>query len=508
MKYGEQFEKESVPQWNLHNIDYNSLKHHIKAHTTRDQASAITIPGHQDTALSKFEDELYKELCRQHDRVGLFVCSKADEISRRLQYLSHQVHRFIVRCAASGREGTSLKRQRRFAKYEQDLLRCGDDIRNLQRFVNAQIVAFRKILKKYRKWTGSSSLGSRFRDNVLSHPKSFTRRDFSQLQSQYDDLMETFRAASPVDLGGPVSPPAESRHSRDQLSPTDTVVAPEPRQQPVTYWNEYDHGSEAGDNDRDADNEYAIYIDPNEDHSFPGMKTLGALFANPVKKIGAWMSIRSRDSPETLESSERGHLLPPPVTTNSSSLTSYGSVSSARPYSSDPHSYFTIPPGAHDRTSPFSSSLANTDTDVEDESVRPSRRGSHTGYASSLEEFPSGYRSHYAALPSINDQRITRYRDTTLFRGTWGCYAVACVLMGICAVLISTGRHKKRLEVDAGVTLGIMTSLGLACAAICMTGSRVERVSWLGRLATWGMFVGVCAVNGVLLVLVVGNGAL
>lgn len=45
---------------------------------------AIAIPGHQDTSLRKFEDGLYAELCRQHDRVDLFITSKADEISRRL----------------------------------------------------------------------------------------------------------------------------------------------------------------------------------------------------------------------------------------------------------------------------------------------------------------------------------------------------------------------------------------------------------------------------------------
>jgi hypothetical protein len=61
------------------------LKHHIKPQTTRDQASAISIPGHQDTALRKFEDELFLELCRQHDRVDLFVSSKANELSRRLR---------------------------------------------------------------------------------------------------------------------------------------------------------------------------------------------------------------------------------------------------------------------------------------------------------------------------------------------------------------------------------------------------------------------------------------
>ena len=382
-------------------------------------------------------------------------------------------------------------------------MRCGDDIRNLRRFVGAQVVAFRKILKKYRKWTGSSTLSSRFRDNVLSHPKSFTRRDFSQLETQYDDLMETLRAATPTDASRLVSPTGEPRDSHGHLSPKNTMVAANPHQ-PVVYWNEYDCGSEAGDQERNADDDYAIYIDPNED-SFPGMKILGAFFANPVKKLGALMSIRSRDSAETLDP-ERGPLLPP-TTTSSSSLMTYGSARSSGP-ASEPQSYFTITPGGRDRSGALSSSLGNAETDVEDDSRRPSRRGSYGGYASSQDEFPSGYRPIYAALPSINEQRIAKYRDTMLVRGTWGCYAVACVLMGIAAVLVSTGRHKKRLEVDAGVTMGIMTSLGLACAAICMSGSREEKVSWLARLAAMGMFAAICLVNGILLVLVVRNGAI
>ncbi|KAJ6436152.1 ATP-dependent DNA helicase pfh1 [Purpureocillium lavendulum] len=49
-----------------------------------------------------------------------------------------------------------------------------DDIQALSRFANAQIVAFRKILKKYRKWTGSTTLTSRFNDIVLGSPKSFS----------------------------------------------------------------------------------------------------------------------------------------------------------------------------------------------------------------------------------------------------------------------------------------------------------------------------------------------
>ena len=54
-------------------------------HTTKDQGQAIVIPGQADTALAKFEDSFFNELYNQHDRVDLFVKSKADEIGRRLR---------------------------------------------------------------------------------------------------------------------------------------------------------------------------------------------------------------------------------------------------------------------------------------------------------------------------------------------------------------------------------------------------------------------------------------
>lgn len=122
MKFGQHLERESVPEWNLRmllllpraqliaprfelrlpvadhirccvlsdNLDYNSLKHEIKVHTMRDQATAMAIPGHTDEALNRFEQGLFMELGRQHERLQLFVCSKADEISRRLGSLPHQ----------------------------------------------------------------------------------------------------------------------------------------------------------------------------------------------------------------------------------------------------------------------------------------------------------------------------------------------------------------------------------------------------------------------------------
>jgi hypothetical protein len=373
-----------------------------------------------------------------------------------------------------------VRRQRRFAKHENELLQCGDDILSLQRFVGAQVVAFRKILKKYRKWTGSLTLGSRFRDTVLSHPKSFTRRDFSHLQAQHDNLLAALRAALPAtDSSGSLTPASISTapcvHASEVVSPSETIAAPEPPQQ-EGYWNEYDHGSEAGDADHNQDSAYAIYINPDEDMGFPGIATLTAFFKAPIKRVNLWMSNSSGGSGSGSEDEEQARLLPP-------SSDGYGSVNSG---------YFTSRAGA------------NSDTEAEDETpILSGRRGSY-GYASS-EEFPIGYKPYYAAVPSIREQHLVRSRERVLFWGIWACLAASFALMGIAAILIKTGKHKMRLEVDAGVTLGIVASLGAACAGLGMSFSRQDQLGWVNVLAVWSTFMAACILNGMLLVLVVGN---
>lgn len=64
--------------------------------------------------------------------------------------LSDELQRLIVRCANTQPGSIPRKRQRKFSRLEREVLQCGDDIQHLQRFVNAQAIAFRKILKKYR----------------------------------------------------------------------------------------------------------------------------------------------------------------------------------------------------------------------------------------------------------------------------------------------------------------------------------------------------------------------
>jgi len=265
-----------VPQWAHYNVDYNKLKNLIKVNTTKDQARAVTIPGQADTALEKFEDKFFNDLCNEHDRPDLFVKSKADEISCRLQSSQKRVLRILARCSYEGKSISPKK----FAKLNVEIERCGEDIRSLQRFTAAQRKAFHKILKKYKKWTGSTSLGARFNDEVLSDPKSFVRRDFEPLLSQYRDLLTTLRATTPH-ISVSTTPTSSRRASR---RPSTQIPVQPPT--PQAYWNEYDDGSE-------AENEsYTILVNP-EAETFPGARTFAYVISQakrPMEKVKEWLS--------------------------------------------------------------------------------------------------------------------------------------------------------------------------------------------------------------------------
>ena len=107
MKYGETLQQRSIPLWQsckdifllrklkfgmlsghatLDNVDYNDIKHLIKVRTTQGQGQAKAIPGsdNESKAFHAFEEELYQELRDQHQRIDLFVQSKAGEVGRRL----------------------------------------------------------------------------------------------------------------------------------------------------------------------------------------------------------------------------------------------------------------------------------------------------------------------------------------------------------------------------------------------------------------------------------------
>ncbi|KAM0165419.1 hypothetical protein ACHAQE_000156 [Botrytis cinerea] len=450
MKYGQQFQSDSVPQWAPYNLDYDELKNSIKHNTTRDSGKSITIPGHVDTSLVAFENEFFTELSNQHDRVELFVKSKSEEIGRRLQYLSTIVLRLLARCAESSNGQMTRKRMNKFSKYNMQIESCGDDLARLDRFVEAQRVAFYKLLKKYTKWTGSRTLKERFEVEVLGNPKSFTRQDFSSLHSQYNDLTTLIRASTPM-TSGPSTPSMGSRRDSLGRAPSQTLQRSPPRQ---TYWNEYDNGS-----DVDQDEPFYIYTDPNAEMTFPGAEVVASAIRRTKQgmgKVRGWFtppgSTKNREREALLGNSDRGYFHRSP------SGTANGSI-----------------------------------TDVEDEA-----------YASSA-DFPNGYVAHYATFPSVADQRLSRFQEQTLLFTMIACFFFSILSEAASTLLLATGRHKLRTEVDLGALTGALLGFALAAGGLICMACRNEKLGWVHRgvvlIITALLLIG----SIVLLIMVIGN---
>lgn len=283
--------------------------------------------------------------------------------------------------------------------------------------------------------------------------KSFTRRDFTPLQARYDGLLAKVRALAP-----PSSEPSSLVSNNSRLPAPRTARRPVADHSslssrpipPAKYWNEYDDGSDTGP----VDDGYAIYIDPDSDPGFPGLAYAHAILAMPYKTASRWFGSRTTAERQPLLSDDRHR------TRTRSRL---------------------HPP------------CASSGLDSDEEAC------------SSSDGLPSdGYATHYA-LPSLNDQRALRYRERVLFWGTTACFAASFSLLAIAAILLSAGKRRFRVEVDAGVSVGVMFSLFSACTGLGMSLNRRDDLPLSYRLLVGAAFVTSCLLNGVLLVIVLGN---
>ncbi|OJD36158.1 spx domain-containing protein [Diplodia corticola] len=197
MKYGDTLRQRSIPQWGPYNLDYDEIKHLIKEHTTPGNGKAVSIPGQPDVNRRQFEDQLFEILSDEHRRIDLFVRSKSGEIERRLNHVTKQINQFTLRERATspGDRNISERRRQKYGKIEGDVLRAGEEVRSLARFVGAQRLAFAKLLKKYKKWTHSDSLEQRFKQEVLSQPGTFSQTDVAPLMNYWSDTLHAVRTA-------------------------------------------------------------------------------------------------------------------------------------------------------------------------------------------------------------------------------------------------------------------------------------------------------------------------
>jgi len=120
--------------------------------------------------------------------------------------------------------------------------RAGYDVQSLARFVNVQRTGFHKLLKKYRKWTGSSHLPDRFLV-LLESPTAFHRYDFDQSVLVVSELLATVRDAvnNLPDENYGAAPLQQGKPSTDQaLSSVGTALqlhAPKPNPNTRLEWD-------------------------------------------------------------------------------------------------------------------------------------------------------------------------------------------------------------------------------------------------------------------------------
>ncbi|KAK1073922.1 hypothetical protein LTR74_001479 [Friedmanniomyces endolithicus] len=180
-----------------HNIDYDDIKHFIKEQTTTGKGKSVAVPGRPDDKLQQFEDSLFFILKEQHHRIDLFVKSKAGEIRRRLEHSKRQYKSWsalATLATPASDQRISVGRLERYGKLENEVLKAGDEIKSLASFTSTQRTAFRKLLKKYKKWTGSTQLEDRFRTDVLDDPKSFVKLDLGPLLDDYSTTLQQIRS--------------------------------------------------------------------------------------------------------------------------------------------------------------------------------------------------------------------------------------------------------------------------------------------------------------------------
>ncbi|KAL6251243.1 hypothetical protein RBB50_001451 [Rhinocladiella similis] len=217
MKFGDTLYQRSVPKWTAYNVKYNELKHLIKTRTSAGVAVPVGIPAQGKSRWEELENELYTLLEGEYDNVTLFLRSKQGEIERRLAYVEKQI-KLAQRAVQDNALDKPIIQARKYRQLTKDIEEIGDELQNLSRFAAVQKTAFRKILKKYRKWTGSTALQTRLDVEVFSSKKLQT--DFSDYFQQLSEqkAILTEELAGPMLTGRPREPSPASDRQQKRIS--------------------------------------------------------------------------------------------------------------------------------------------------------------------------------------------------------------------------------------------------------------------------------------------------
>ena len=268
------------------------------------------------------------------------------------------------------------------------------------------------------------------------------------------------------------SPPASGRSSpslapikvkrdimpeKQQLHPFKPPRKSSQRRRPKTqrYWNEFDNGDER------HEEAYSIYVNPDEGSAIPGVQAVAKALSKIYHSLNHARTRLITWSPIVVDENR-----------------DYGDIEDGL-------------------GRPLIGSWTASSNDEGDESSdsepavsrRPRRYSTPYGAAADYGSVDRGRVVSSRSCRRHAHGRAHPSREVALFRTYLGCYAFAVVLLVMSSIMQATGRHKARMEVNAGVIVGVIAAFGAAIVAISLMMSREERLSWLHRgLGVGGFF--------------------
>ena len=247
--------------------------------------------------------------------------------------------------------------------------------------------------------------------------------------SGFSTVQDESSVTSAPDVAGPQFPKFSKRMKRrsDRRRIAQARLRKQPQNGHQRYWNELDNGSEG-----DEDEAYTILVYPHKSLQSSGATAISDLFTSMV---GPFRKVAQKSV-----------------------------------------SWFRARQGQHESLIKRKPSPDAEDSDQSDEerallSVNPAPH------------------QHYSTFSKSSDLHAVRARESLLLSSCITSFGASLILLAVAAILKFTGRRKAGTTVDAGVIVGVVTSILFAIIAVVSMIGRKDEVGWVHRSSVLLLFI-------------------
>ncbi|CAK9438962.1 uncharacterized protein LODBEIA_P31860 [Lodderomyces beijingensis] len=185
MKFGNNLQHLSIPEWKSYNIDYNDLKYRIKQITKQD---------------SRDLDELRSAFIENFEFINLFIATKHGELTRKFKNLEYVFNRLRddedENGNASGNDACCDDMNCFLIEIDElffQAIELSIALKDLSKFILIQKIALKKIFKKFLKYYKHKKQGCKFvselKNLLFQDSKAFINFDLTKLTLQLTNFI-------------------------------------------------------------------------------------------------------------------------------------------------------------------------------------------------------------------------------------------------------------------------------------------------------------------------------